>query len=62
MSDKPISDAVRQGWEIVGYSSTDMSGETYQHNVLLRRQGAHKILTVRKKMIGDGIVVAELEV
>jgi len=62
MSDKPISDAVRQGWEIVSYSSTDMSGETYQHNVLLRRQGAHKILTVRKKMIGDGIVVAELEV
>jgi len=62
MSDKPVSDAVRQGWDIVHYSSTDMNGETYQHNVLLRRQGQHKILTVRKKMIGEGIVVAELEV
>ena len=62
MSDKPISDAVRQGWEIVSYSATDMSGETYQHNVLLRRQGQHKILTLRKKMIGDGVVASELEV
>ena len=62
MSDKPLSDAVRQGWEIVSYSATDMSGETYQHNVLLHRQGQHKILTVRKKMIGDGVVVTELEV
>ena len=39
-----------------------MSGQTYQHNVLLRRQRQHKILTVRKKMIGEGSVVAELEV
>jgi hypothetical protein len=62
VSDKPLSDAVRQGWEIVEYSATDMNGETYQHNVLLRRQGQHKILTVRKKMIGEGVVVSEMEV
>ena len=62
MSDKPLSDAVRQGWEIVEYSATDMNGETYQHNVLLRRQGQHKVLTVRKKMLGDGVVASEMEV
>lgn len=62
MSDKPVSDLVRQGWEIVSYSATDMSGETYQHNVLLRRGGAHRIVTVRKKMIGEGLVIAELDV
>jgi hypothetical protein len=62
MSDKPLSDLVRQGWEVVSYAATDMNGETYQHNVLLRRQGAHKILTLRKKMIGDGIVASEMEV
>jgi hypothetical protein len=62
VSDKPLSDLVRQGWEIVSYSATDMSGETYQHNVLLRRQGQHRILTLRKKMLGDGIVASELEV
>ncbi|RZJ26092.1 MAG: hypothetical protein EON85_12625 [Brevundimonas sp.] len=62
MSDKPLSDLVRQGWEVVSHSSTDMNGETYQHNVLLRRQGSHKILTLRKKIIGDGVVATELEV
>ena len=62
MSDKPLSDLVRQGWSVVAYSSTDMSGETYQHNILLTRQGQHRILTLRKKMMGDGVVVSELEV
>ncbi|MBA4804412.1 MAG: hypothetical protein H2038_07160 [Brevundimonas sp.] len=62
MSDKPLSDAVRQGWEVVGYSVTDSSGEAWQHNFVLRRQGQHKVLTVRKKMLGDGVVASELEV
>ena len=62
MSERPVSDLVRQGWEIVSYSSTDMSGETYQHNILLRRGGSHRIVTVRKKMIGEGLVIAELDV
>ena len=62
MSDTPLSDLVRQGWTIVSYSATDMSGETYQHNVLLTRQGQHRILTLRKKMIGDGVVASEMDV
>jgi len=62
MNDKPLSELVRQGWSVVAYSATDMSGETYQHNLLLTRQGQHRILTLRKKMMGEGIVATELEV
>jgi len=62
VSDKPLSDLVKQGWSVVAYSATDMSGETSQHNVLLTRQGQHRILTLRKKMMGEGIVATELEV
>lgn len=63
MSDRPISSLVAQGWEIVGYSTTDASGTAYQHSVLLRRNGQHKVLVLRKKMLGEGIVVdSELDV
>lgn len=62
MSGRPLSDLVKQGWEVVDYSVTDSSGETWHHNFLLRRQGQHKILTVRKKMIGEGLVSSEVEV
>ncbi|QQQ18827.1 hypothetical protein JIP62_01390 [Brevundimonas vitis] len=62
MSLRPVSDHVKQGWEIVGYSVTDASGETYQHSFVLRRQSQHKVLIVRKKMIGEGLVVSEMEV
>ena len=62
MTDKPLSDAVRGGWKIVGYSAHDMGGTAAYHNVILERQGQHKVLTIRKKMLGEGIVVEELEV
>jgi len=62
MSEKPLSDAVAQGWEIVSYSATDYSGETYQHNILLRRQGQHRILNIRKKMLGEGVIASQLEI
>ncbi len=61
MSDTPLSDLVRQGWQVVSYS-TDSSGETWHHNFLLARNSQHKVLTVRKKMLGDGLVASEMEV
>lgn len=60
--DKPLSDAVAAGWEIVSYSVTDSGGETWHHNVLLRRQGQHRFLTIRRKMLGDGVVTTSLDV
>ncbi|HYC68749.1 hypothetical protein [Brevundimonas sp.] len=62
MSDKPLSDLVKQGWEIVDYSvGTDSSG-TQTHCFVVRRQAQHKVLTVRKKMLGEGVVSSEMEV
>jgi len=63
MSDTPLSDLVRQGWSVVAYSVTDSSGgETWHHNVLMAKNGQHRILTLRKKMIGDGVVASEMDV
>ena len=62
MSDKPLSDLVRQGWSVVGYTVTDSGGDVWKHNFLLSRQGQHKVLTVRKKVMGDGVVASELDV
>jgi len=62
MSDTPLSDLVRSGCSTVAYSATDMTGETHRHNMLLNRQVQHRIPTVRKKMLGDGVVAMEMEV
>ena len=62
MSDKPLSDLVRQGWEMTDFSVATDSAGTQSHCFLLRRQGQHKVLTVRKKMLGDGVVASEMEV
>ena len=40
---------------------TDSGSETWKHNFLPSRQGQHKVLTVRKKMMGEG-VASQLEV
>lgn len=64
MSDKPkpITDLVRQGWEISGYSVCDLGGSAYCHSVMLTRGELHKVVVIRKKIIGDGIVIEELDV
>jgi hypothetical protein len=59
---RPITDLVRQGWSIADYGVTDMGGTTYCHNLLLTRSGQYKVVTIRKKIIGDGIVVEELDI
>lgn len=62
MTERPLSDAVKQGWEVVDFSvATDSTG-SQTHCFLVRRQGQHKVLSVRKKMLGDGIVASEMEV
>jgi hypothetical protein len=60
--DRPLSLLVAQGWEIVGYSSgLAPSTHTPCENVLLRRQKAHKILSIRRKTFGSGLVVKEYD-
>lgn len=60
--DRPLSTLVAQGWEIVGYSGGHAPGsQTPVENVLLRRQKAHKILSIRRKTFGLGLVVKEYD-
>jgi hypothetical protein len=60
--DRPLSTLVAQGWEIVSYSSGHApSSQTPVENVLLRRQKNHKILSVRPKIFGRGLVVREYD-
>ncbi|MEN5145743.1 hypothetical protein [Brevundimonas diminuta] len=59
---RPLSERLNQGWELVSYSTTAPYGEQQQHCFLIRRQGQHRVLTVRKKVLGEGTVVSEMEV
>lgn len=62
MSDKILSEQVRQGWRVVSYAVNDMGGTALQHNFLLERNGLHKVLSVRQKILGQGVVTGEMEV
>ena len=62
MSDKALNSLLSQGWELHSYSSTSPHGEPLHHCFLLRRSGQWKVLTVRKKLIGSGVVITEMEV
>lgn len=60
--DRPLSTLVAQGWEIVGYASgLEPNSHTPVENVLLRRQKNHKILSIRRKTFGGGLVVKEYD-
>ena len=60
--ERPLSTLVAQGWEIVDYTAL------YDHQTsggtdcfLMRRQKQHKILKIRKKWLGVGFAVKEID-
>ncbi len=58
---KPLSQMVSQGWEIVSYTNAaEASGFT--ECFLLRRQKQHKVLRIRPKAFGKGYVVKEMDI
>ena len=60
---KPLSDLVAQGWEVLGFAgSTSAKTGQPESAVLLRRQRQHKILRIRPRMLGGGIVAEELDI
>jgi len=60
--DRPLSALVAQGWEVIGFTSArDPSWGTHAHHVLLRRQRAHKVLSIRAKAFGGGHVIKEVD-
>ncbi len=62
MSERPLSDLVKQGWEVVSHSSGVGESAMMEHAFLLRRQSQHKVLRVRKKMMGGGLHTEEIDV
>lgn len=58
----PLSTLVSEGWEIISSSSPLDSFGQPVHSVLLRRDGAHKFLTVHKKLIGKQPATDEFDV
>lgn len=60
--EKPLSILVSQGWEVVGYAAgSDARSGAHNHSVLLRRQKQHKILQIRNKWMGKGLVATEID-
>jgi hypothetical protein len=61
--DKPLTAALSQGWEVANYSAAaDPSTGSLVHSFLMRRHGKSKLLIIRKKMLGEGLVSEEVEV
>lgn len=61
-SAKPISDMVRQGWTVEHYSAAIGPYGVIEHCFHLSRAGAMKVVAVRDKSLGKGLVVTEREV
>jgi hypothetical protein len=59
---KPLSDLVAQGWEILHYTSSRDANGMAAENFLLRKQKAHRILSLRPKMLGKGYAVNEMDI
>lgn len=59
---KPISEMIRQGWNIEHYSTALGSYGVIEHCFHMTRSGARKVVNVRPKMLGVGVEVTELEI
>jgi hypothetical protein len=59
----PLSKLLSQGWEVVNYSAAlDPNTAMLLHCFLVRKGNQAKVVTVRKKILGDGFLVEETEV
>ena len=62
MSERPLSALMQQGWEVLQYSSGPGESGLHEHCFLLRKGRDHRVLRVRKKMMGGGLVGEEIDV
>jgi len=62
MSNKPLSDLIATGWTVVSYAATMSEVGYTEHCFHLQKGRENKILRVRKKMIGEGVVAEELDI
>ena len=59
---RPLSTLVGQGWEVLQYSAGTGESGMHEHCFLLRKGRDHRVLRVRKKMMGGGLVGEEIDV
>ncbi len=62
MTDNPLSALIGQGWVVVNYSAAMSQAGYVEHCFHLQKGRDNKILRVRKKLIGQGVVTEELDV
>ena len=61
-NERPLSALVGQGWEIQDYSAAyDHGAGGVTDCFLLRRQKQHKVLKIRRKWIGGGFAIKEID-
>jgi hypothetical protein len=61
-ADKPLSALISQGWEVSHYSASIGDSGMLQHCFLMRKGGRAKILIVRAKIMGEGVVAEEKDI
>ena len=61
-ADRPLSALIAQGWELQEYRPTQEEGTMLMHVFLLKRQRDHKLLLLRRKVMGEGVVAQEIDV
>lgn len=59
--EQPLSELTRAGWDVVQYQAGFGGSGLTEHCFHLRRNGQHKVLVVRKKMMGSGVTSEELD-
>ncbi len=59
----PLSKLLAQGWDVVSYSAAlDPNTAMLLHCFLVRKGNSAQVVTVRKKILGDGFLVEKTEV
>ena len=62
LGDRPISALVSQGWEVKNYFASLGSSGTIEHCFHMARRTENKVVRLREKMMGKGVVAEELDV
>ena len=60
--ERPLSDLVSQGWEIRHYDALLGSGGMMEHAFHLARQRENKVVVIRRKVMGEGVVAEEFDI
>ncbi len=62
MSERPLSEQLAKGWAVAHYSTTLGENGVVEHCFHLQKGRENKVLRIRKKMLGAGVVAEELEI